>query len=221
MTATITWDDAGTREYETGIDHGVLYPFNTTTHAYDTGVAWNGLTEVDEKPDGADANDTYADNIKYLSIRAAETFGGTIQALTYPDEFGPCDGTVEPSLGVSLGQQPRQTFGLSYRTQLGNDEDSAAGYKLHLVYGATASPSEKDYATINDSPSPVAFSWDFTSNPVSVTGYGPVSLITIDSTTADSAHLAALEVLLYGSSSVAPALPSPDAILTLFATDGS
>jgi hypothetical protein len=216
MVTTLVWDDSGKRGFETGVDHGVLYPFNVTSSAYDLGVAWNGLTEVDEKPSGATDNPQYADNIKYLSLRSAETFAGTIQAYTYPDEFGPCDGTAQPHPGVSVGQQDRQTFGLCYRTQVGNDENAAAGYKLHLVYGATASPSEKDYASINDSPSPVAFSWDFTSNPVSATGFKPTSLLVIDSTKVTGVNLASLETLLYGDGTAPAALPMPDAVLALF-----
>jgi hypothetical protein len=217
--AALTWDDSGTRRFETGVDHGVLYPLNPETSAYDIGVAWNGLTAVDEKPDGADDNPQYADNIKYLSLRAAETFGGTIEAFTYPDEFGPCDGTAEPTPGVTVGQQDRQLFGLCYRTQLGNDVDTSLGYKLHLVWGCTASPSEKDYETINDSPSPVTFSWDFTSTPVNVTDMKPTSLIVIDSTKVDGALLAALELILYGNGTLTAALPLPNVVLSTLTPD--
>jgi hypothetical protein len=217
VVAALQWDLSGDREYEAGVDRGVLYPFNATTSLYDLGVAWNGLVEVDEKPDGASDNPQYADNIKYISIRSAETFGGTIQAFTYPVEFGACDGTSAPHPGVSVGQQPRKTFGLCYRTKVGNDETQDAGYKLHLVYGCTASPSEKDYASINDSPAPVTFSWDFTSIPVAVTDLQPTSLIVIDSTVVDPADLTSLEDLLYGNGTVAAALPLPDAVIALFA----
>ena len=215
MTA-LEWDGTGEKEFETGVDHAVLYILNTETAAYDSGFAWNGITAVNEKPDGAAANPQYADNIKYLNLLSAETFGGTIEAFTYPDEFGQCDGTVAPVAGLTIGQQSRATFGLSYRTQLGNDLESNAGYKLHLVYGALAAPSEKDYATINDSPAAVAFSWDFTTTPVSVTDLKPTSLIVVDSTTVDSGSLAALEQLLYGTVGVDPALPSPDDVIALF-----
>ena len=160
MTALV-FDDTGNKKFETGVDHGVLYPLNSETSLYDNGFAWNGLTAVQEKPAGAASNPQYADNIKYLNLLSAETFGGTIQAFTYPTEFGACDGTSAPSSGVVVGQQSRQTFGLSYRTKVGNDVSADLGYKLHLVYGALASPSEKDYNTINDSPAAVAFSWDF------------------------------------------------------------
>jgi hypothetical protein len=215
MTALV-WDGTGEKEFETGVDHTVLYILNTETAAYDEGYAWNGITAVNEKPGGAAANPQYADNQKYLNLVSAETFDGTIEAFTYPDEFGQCDGTVAPVAGLTIGQQKRATFGLSYRTQLGNDVNANAGYKLHLVYGALASPSEKDYATINDSPAAVAFSWDFTTTPVTVTDLLPTSLIVIDSTTVDSDSLAALEQLLYGTEGVDPALPTPDAVVALF-----
>lgn len=212
----LVWDDTGNKIIETGVDHGVLYPLNSETAAYDTGFAWNGITEVDEKPAGAAATATYADNIKYANLISTETFAGTLKAYTYPDAFGACDGTDAPVEGLTIGQQPRQTFGLSYRTNVGNDLEATAGYKLHLVYGAFASPSEKDYATINDSPSGIEFSWDFTTTPVSVSGLKPTSLITIDSTKVDSDSLAALEVFLYGTSGTSPSLPMPDAVIALF-----
>jgi hypothetical protein len=217
MTALV-WDDTGNKRYETGVDHGVLYPLNPSTGLYDTGFAWNGLTAVNEKPDGAAPNPTYADNIKYSNLLSLETFGGTITAYTYPDEFGACDGTDTPSAGVQVGQQPRQTFGLSYRTKVGNDLSAEAGFKLHLVYGALAAPSEKDYATINDSPASVEFSWDFTTTPVSATDLQPTSLIVIDSTLVDPDSLTTLTDLLYGASGN-PELPSPDAVIALFAGD--
>lgn len=215
MTALV-WDGTGEKEFETGVDHAVLYILNTETAAYDEGYAWNGITAVNEKPSGAAANPQYADNQKYLNLISAETFAGTIQAFTYPDEFGQCDGTVAPVDGLTIGQQSRATFGLSYRTQVGNDLTPNAGYKLHLVYGSIASPSEKDYATINDSPAAVAFSWDFTSTPVTVTDLLPTSLIVVDSTVVDSDALAALEQLLYGTEGVDAALPLPDAVVALF-----
>lgn len=215
----IVWDETGDRLYETGVDQGVLYPLNTETGAYDTGVAWNGLTAVDEKPAGAAANPSYADNQKYLNLLSAETFGGTIQAFTYPDEFGPCDGTAAPSTGITVGQQSRQTFGLCYRTKVGNDVNSDLGFKLHLVYGAIASPSEKDYATINDSPAPVAFSWDFNCTPVSVSGFTPTCILVIDSTTVDSDSLTDLTNYLYGTTGTEPSLPLPDAVIAIFSGD--
>ena len=214
--AVLTWDGAGTREFEQGVDHGVLYPLNPSTGLYDTGVAWNGLTEIKEKPAGAASNPAYADNIKYLNLISLETFSGEIDAFTYPDEFGPCDGSSSPYDGVSVGQQPRQTFGLSYRTQHGDDLTSVAGYKIHLVYGAIASPSEKDYATINDNPSAVAFSWSFDCNPVSVTDLGPTCMIVIDSAVVSSDALTSLENYLYGTSGTTPSLPLPDDVVALF-----
>lgn len=214
MTALV-WDDTGKRKFETGVDKGVLYPLNASTSAYDSGFAWNGLIEVDEKPGGASSNPQYADNLKYLDLYSIETFAGTIKAFTYPDAFAACDGTVAPKVGVYVGQQSRQKFGLSYRTKVGNDVSVDLGYKLHLVYGATASPSEKDYATVNDSPAPLNFSWDFETTPITVTGISPTSLIVVDSTKVDPADLASLEAILYGASAVA-SLPAPDAVLALF-----
>lgn len=214
----LVWDDSGNKRYETGVDHGVLYPLNPDTGLYDTGFAWNGLTAVNEKPDGAAPNPTYADNLKYSNLLSLETFGGTITAYTYPDEFGACDGTDAPSAGLQVGQQPRQTFGLSYRTKVGNDLNSDAGFKIHLVYGALAAPSEKDFATINDSPASVEFSWDFTTTPVNVTDLQPTSLIVIDSTVVDSDSLGNLTDLLYGVSG-APELPTPDYVIGLFSGD--
>lgn len=212
----LTWDAVGERLYETGVDHGVLYiPDNTGV--YGTGVAWNGLTTVTESPAGAEANAQYADNIKYLNLLSAETFGGTIEAFTYPDEFGQCDGSASPEEGLVLGQQGRHVFGLCYRTRLGNDiEGVDFGYKLHLLYGLLAAPSEKAYATINDSPSAIAFSWAISSTPVPVTDYKPTSLIVIDSTVVDPTKLAALEAELYGDVTAAR-LPLPDEVITLIA----
>jgi len=215
MTALV-WDDAGNRTFETGVDHGVLYPLNQTSHIYDTGVAWNGLTTVTESPGGAESNPQYADNIKYLNLLSAETFGATVEAYTYPSEFGACDGTAEPTPGVKVGQQNRQTFGLSYRTQVGNDQNSEAGYKLHLVYGCLAAPSEKAYATVNDSPEAVTFSWEISTTPVPVTGLKPTSLLVIDSTEVDAGALADLEALLYGTVGTDPSLPMPDDVIALF-----
>ncbi len=215
--APLTWDQVGERFYETGVDHGVLY-LPDDAGVYNKGYAWNGLTTVTESPSGADATPQYADNIKYLNMIAAEEFGATIEAFTYPEEFGQCDGTALPEPGVALGQQGRKMFGLSYRTRLGNDVDGTEfGYKLHLIYGCQAAPSEKAYATINDSPEAISFSWDITTTPVPVTDYKPTSLIVIDSSVVDDVQLAALEDLLYGKASVEAALPMPDAVIALFA----
>lgn len=218
MTA-LTWDDVGKRTYETGVDHGVLYPIDATG-AYKPGVAWNGLTTVTESPSGAASNPQYADNIKYLNLVSAEEFGCTIQAFTYPDEFAQCDGSEEPAAGVVVGQQGRKIFGLSYRTVLGNDVDGTDhGYKLHLVYGCQAAPSQKAYATINDQPAAIDFSWDVTTTPVPVTGLKPTALIVINSTLADSAALKTLEDQLYGATNPAE-LPDPDTVIGLFPPPG-
>jgi hypothetical protein len=214
--APLTWDDVGEKIYETGVDHGVLY-LPDPAGVYNTGFAWNGLTTVTESPSGADPNPQFADNIKYLNLVSAEEFGGTIEAFTYPEEFGQCDGTALPSPGVAVGQQGRKMFGMSYRTKVGNDVDGVDfGYKLHLIYGCQAAPSEKAYATINDSPAAINFSWAITTTPVPVTGYKPTALIVIDSTVVDSADLTALEDLLYGKAATEAALPMPDAVLALF-----
>jgi hypothetical protein len=211
----ITWDKTGERIYETGVDHGVLYI--PVAGVYNTGFAWNGLTAVTESPSGAEASPQYADNIKYLNLVSAEEFGGTIEAFTYPEEFGVCDGTAAPKKGVLVGQQARTPFGLSYRTRVGDDlTGTEAGYKLHLVYNALAAPSEKAYATINDSPEALTFSWAITTTPVAVTGHKPTAVLTIDSTKVDPADLLALEDLLYGVLAVEPALPMPDAVIALF-----
>jgi hypothetical protein len=215
--APLTWDQVGERVYETGVDHGVLY-LPDQAGVYNTGVAWNGLTTVTESPSGAEPNAQYADNIKYLNLISAEEFGATIEAFTYPDEFAECDGTLLPNPGVAVGQQGRKMFGLSYRSRVGNDvEGTDYGYKLHLVYGCQAAPSEKAYATINDSPEAIAFSWDVTTTPVPVTGHKPTSLIVVDSTVVDPADLTALEDLLYGKAATEAALPTPDAVIALFA----
>jgi hypothetical protein len=215
MTA-LTWDEVGKRLYETGVDHGVLYLPDETGN-YEDGVAWNGLTTVTESPSGAESNPQYADNIKYLNLVSAEEFGATIEAFTYPEEFGQCDGTVAPSPGIALGQQGRKQFGLSYRTRVGNDLDGTEhGYKLHLIYGALAAPSEKAYATINDSPEAIAFSWEVTTTPVQVTDHKPTALLTIDSTQVDGAILDDLLAILYGDAGVDARLPLPDEIIGLF-----
>jgi hypothetical protein len=212
----LTWDEVGERLYEVGVDHGVLY-IPDSAGVYNAGYAWNGLTTVTESPSGAEPSPQYADNIKYLNLISAEEFGGTIEAFTYPDEFGQCDGSVAPAPGVIVGQQGRKMFGLSYRTRVGNDlEGTEHGYKLHLLYGLQAAPSEKAYATINDSPEAIAFSWEVTSTPHPVTNQKPTSLIVVDSTVVDPTDLASLEALLYGAT-VAAALPTPDAVIALFA----
>lgn len=213
--AKLEWDKTGERLYETGIDHGVLYPY--ASGAPGTGVAWNGLTSVTESPSGAESNPQYADNIKYLNLRSAEEFGGTIEAFTYPEEWAECDGSKSPSKGVYFGQQTRKMFGLSYRTKLGNDTDGDDyGYILHLVYGATASPSERQYQTINDSPEPVTFSWEFDAQAIAVEGYKPVAHIEINSKLVDAQKLAAFEKKLYGDTDNEPGLPLPAEVLTLF-----
>jgi len=212
----LTWDQAGTRLFETGVDHGVLYIPNSSG-VYDNGVAWMGLTTVTESPSGGEANPQYADNIKYLNFYSLEELEGTIEAFTYPDEFGECDGTSSPEPGVSIGQQVRKTFGLSYRTRVGNDLDPEAGFKLHLIYGATASPSEKAYATVNDSPEAINFSWDFYTVPAVIDGYKPTSSIVIDSTKVDADALSDLMDALYGTVSDDPRLPTPDEVLAFFA----
>jgi hypothetical protein len=217
MTALV-WDQVGERLYETGVDRGVLYIPNVGGD-YVEGYAWNGLTTVTESPGGAEANAQYADNIKYLNLLSAEEFGATIEAFTYPDEFGQCDGTATPAPGVQLGQQGRKSFGLAYRTQLGNDLDGVNyGYKLHLIYGALAAPSEKAYATINDSPEAITFSWEVATTPAPVAGAGlkPTSQLVIDSTKVDATGLADLEAILYGDEGVDPRLPSPDEVVDLF-----
>ena len=213
----LTWDDTGKRLYELGVDHGVLY-VQDPTGTYPTGVAWNGLVSVTESPSGAESNPQYADNIKYIDLISAEEFGGTIEAFTYPDEFGVCDGTAAPSEGLVLGQQTRKRFGMSYRTKIGNDVDQMDhGYKIHLIYGALAAPSEKAYASINDSPEAITFSWEFSTIPVALTTgtYKPVASLTIDSTKVDPAKLALLEDELYGDATNPANLPLPDEIITM------
>lgn len=215
--AVITWDETGKRFYETGVDHGVLYPISETGK-YTPGVAWNGLTALTETPEGAEIEDLYADNIKYLSLLSAETFGGTIEAYTYPDEFMECDGSKELSAGVVAYQQTRKTFGLCYRTILGNDVDgNDKGYKLHLIYGCKASVSERAYSTINDSSEAITFSWEFKSTPVTVSkaGFKPTSCIIIDSTKVAKEKMTLLENKLYGDTSTEPELPLPDEVLSI------
>lgn len=211
----ITWDNTGEKKYESGVDHCVLYTLNESSE-YKPGVAWNGITAVNETPEGGEPNAQYADNIKYLTLMSAEELNGSISAYTYPKEWGICDGSAELMPGVMIGQQTRKSFGLSYRTKIGNDVDGMDhGYKLHLLYGATASPSERSYETINDSPDAIEFSWDFETIPVNVTGYSPTSLLTIDSTEVEPDKMKALEDILYGTEEDDARMPLPDEVLTI------
>ena len=215
----LVWDEIGSRFYETGVKNCVLYVMEGNT--YGNGVAWNGITAVTESPSGAESTALYADDTKYLNLISAEEFGGTIEAYTYPAEFAACNGEAELTAGVVLGQQARKSFGLCYRTALGNDTDgSEHGYKLHLVYGAQASVSERAYATINDSPEAITFSWEFTTTPVAVEGFKPTSIVTIDSTKVGAEKMAALEAKLYGSGSEEAALPLPSELITLLGAAG-
>lgn len=221
----IKWDETSKHIYETGVDHAVLY-VQDASGAYPAGVAWNGITAITESPSGAESNPLYADNIKYLDLRSAEEFGATVEAFTYPEEFEECDGSKELAAGVTIGQQKRKSFGLSYRTILGNDtQNDAYGYKLHLIYGATAAPSEKGYQTVNDSPEAISFSWELSTTPTPVTKIAdakPTASITIDSTKATTAQLEALEQILYGtpagsgSEAIPARLPLPDEVYTIF-----
>ena len=217
--AKLVWDQTGDRLYETGVSKGVLYPIQSEG-AYSKGVAWNGLSSVTESPSGAEANPIYADDMKYLNLLSAEEFSATIEAYTYPDEFAECDGSADIATGVSIGQQKRKIFGLCYRTVLGNDVDSNDhGYKLHLIYGCMAAPSEKAYTSINDSPEAITFSWEVSTTPVNVTGFKPTASITIDSTKAKKEKLTALEEILYGKdgsdTNTNARLPLPNEIATL------
>ena len=226
----IVWDQAGKRLYETGADHGVLYPMLDTvtdpTKPYGTGVPWNGLTGVTDSGSGGEATPLWADNIKYLNLMSAEEAGLTIEAYTYPDEFAACDGSAEIATGVSIGQQGRKQFGFAYRTLLGNDQKSNDyGYKLHLVYGCYASPSEKGYQSVNDSPEAISFSWEITTTPVEVTGHKPTATLVVDSTKTPAEKLAALEAILYGTNPVEggaegtdPRLPLPDEVAEIVGT---
>lgn len=210
----LIWDATGKRVYETGVRNGVLYPM--VDGAYPKGVVWNGLTAVTESPSGAESTPLYADDIKYLNLISAEEFGATVEAYTYPEEFAECDGSATLVKGVTIGQQPRKTFGMSYRTVIGNDVNNEShGYKLHLIYGAVATPSEKAYSTINDSPEAITFSWELTTTPVNVTGFKPTACLTIDSTKVDKEKLTALEDILYGTQEAEARLPLPDEIATL------
>ena len=217
--AKLVWDKTGERLYETGVKNGVLYPM--VDGAYPKGIVWNGLTAVTESPSGAEATPLYADDIKYLNLMSAEEFGATVEAYTYPDEFAECDGSASLGTGVTIGQQPRKTFGMSYKTTVGNDVDNDNhGYKLHLIYGAMASPSEKAYSTINDSPEAITFSWELTTTPVNVTGFKPTASLTIDSTKIAPEKLAAIEALLYGGESTEAKLPLPDEIAEILKAAG-
>lgn len=216
----IVWDQTGERLYETGVKQGVLYPIQESG-LYTKGVAWNGLIAITESPSGAEASPLYADDIKYVNLMSAEEFGATVEAYTYPEEFAACDGSAELAKGVTIGQQPRKMFGLCYRTVIGNDvANNDYGYKLHLIYGAMAAPSEKAYASINDSPEALTFSWELTTTPVSVNGFKPTACVTIDSTKVEAGKLAELETILYGSESEEARLPLPDEIATLMGNAG-
>lgn len=212
--AKLIWDKIGERFYETGVSKGVLYK-QDATGAYPKGVAWNGLTAVTESPSGAEASPLYADNIKYLNLLSNEEFGATIEAYTYPDEFAECNGEASLAEGVSIGQQKRTPFGMAYQTKVGNDVDADLGYKIHLIYGALAAPSEKAYATVNDSPEAITFSWEVTTTPVEVEGFKPTACITIDSTKVEESKLKALEAVLYGSESEEAKLPLPNEVLEI------
>ncbi len=216
--AKIVWDEVGKRIYETGVSKGVLY-VQTDEGTYGKGVAWNGLTAVNESPSGAEPTPLYADDIKYLELTSAEEFGASIEAYTYPDEFEQCDGSASPADGVVIGQQPRKAFGLCYKTVKGNDvKNNDYGYKLHLIYGAKAAPSEKAYQTINDSPEAITFSWEVTTTPVNVTGFKPTSCLTIDSTKVNAEKLKQLEDQLYGTETEEPKLLLPDEVINIFKT---
>ena len=213
----LVWDEVGKRQYETGVSKGVLYP--QVAGAYPKGAAWNGLTGVTESPSGAEPTALYANNAKYLNLMSAEEFGATVEAYTYPDEFAACNGEKELAEGVSVGQQPRTAFGMSYQTKIGTDANSEAGYKIHLIYGATAAPSERAYATVNDSPEAITFSWELTTTPVEVPGMKPTAIVTIDSTKVDATKLAAFEKILYGDADAEARLPLPAEVATLLGTE--
>lgn len=215
MPKALVWDETGSRTYETGVDRGVLYPIDENSQ-YSKGVAWSGLTQVTESPSGAESTALYADNIKYLNLVSAEEFGATVEAYTYPDEFAECDGSATIAKGVTIGQQDRKVFGMAYRTLKGNDTKSNNyGYKIHLIYGCLASPSEKSYGTVNDSPEAITFSWEVKTTPVNVTGFKPTALVIIDSTVCEKDKLAAFEKILYGSEEAEARLPLPDEVATL------
>lgn len=217
--APIVWDELENRTYETGVDHGVLYLADSLTGVYDEAYAWNGLTSISESPSGAESNKQYADNIVYVNLLSAEEFGATIEAFTYPDAFGLCDGTVQPVEGLSFGQQRRHSFGLAYRTLKGNAlKGTDFGYKIHLIYGAQAAPSERAYATVNDSPELITFSWELTTVAVPVVGHPelkPVASVVLDSTVLGAAVMSAVETVLYGTGSTPGKLPTPAELITL------
>lgn len=214
----LVWDQTGERRYETGVSQCALYP--QVSGAYPKGVAWNGITAITESPSGAEASPLYADNIKYLNLIGNEEFGATVEAYTYPDEFAECDGSASIAKGVTIGQQTRKPFGLAYKTILGNDSEGAEyGYKLHLIYGAMASPSEKAYNSVNESPEAATMSWELTTTPVSVAGFKPTSIVTIDSTKVDAEKLASLESILYGAEETEARLPLPDEIAELMGNE--
>lgn len=215
MSGKLVWDEAGKHFYETGVSKGVLYPMSSTPGTYDKGVAWNGLTAITESPSGAEVSALYADNIKYLNLMSTEEFGGTVEAYTYPDEFGVCDGSAEPVVGMKITQQSRKEFALCYQTKKGNDLDPEAGHIIHIIYGALASPSERAYESVNDSPDAITFSWDISTTPVAVPGFKPTALIEIDSTKVDATKLASLEAKLYGNETEDATLLMPDEIITL------
>ena len=220
----LEWDATGYRLFETGVDHGVLYvakdnPGENDLSNYENGVVWNGLTGVTNSPEGAEPTDLWADNIKYATLRSAETFGATIEAYTYPEEFEQCDGSATPQTGIHIGQQSRKSFAFCYRTKVGSDTDTdASKYKIHVIYNATCSPSERSYETINDSPDAITLNWEVTTSPVNVTGYKPTSEIVIDAWKLSSANLKAIEDTLYGTGSSEAYLPDPDKLLELITT---
>lgn len=221
MSKRLVWDAVGERLFETGVKQCVLYPIDKISGTYNKGVAWNGVTSVSESPSGAEATDLYADDAKYLSLLSAETFGCTVEAYTYPEEFEACDGTAQLTPGVTIGQQARSVFGLCYRTTVGNDVDgNDHGYKLHIIYGCKATPSEKSYSSINDSPEAITFSWTVNTTPVSVEGFKPTASLVIDSTKVDKSKLSKLEDVLYGSESADPRLPLPNEIVTILTAEG-
>lgn len=213
--AKLVWDKTGEHFYETGVSHGVLYPMSEVPGTYDKGVAWNGLSSVTESPSGAEVSAIYADNIKYLNLMSAEEFEGTIEAYTYPDEFKVCDGSADLADGIIIGQQTRRTFAFCYQTKVGNDLNPELGYKIHIVYGALAQPSERAYETVNDSPEAITFSWEISTTPVSVAGFKPTAHLEIDSTKVSAANLAKIEAKLYGTAEDEPTLLLPDEVLAL------
>ncbi len=213
--AKLVWDKSGEHFYETGVSHGVLYPMSETPGTYDKGVAWNGLSSVTESPSGAEVSAIYADNIKYLNLMSAEEFEGTIEAYTYPDEFKICDGSADLADGIVIGQQNRRTFAFCYQTKVGNDLNPELGYKIHIIYGALAQPSERAYETVNDSPEAITFSWEISTTPVDVAGFKPTAHIEIDSTKVGADKMAKIEAKLYGADSEEPTLLLPDEILAL------